>query len=339
MKSKGCWSTFLLLFGFVFLAIGCVFMYFAAQATLQVLDTYSWHRVPATIQNIDISYPEMAPDGRDENVFELVTEYEYTLDAVMRNSTVFHRHPYTADSYESLADRKWQIVRSEQDFAFVNPDDLDESILERQSLWIGLFILAPIPFVIIGLVSLVVALGFFPTRELKSWKSPQQPGKVGHVLFGLAFLVGGSLLALGMGIRPCMKSIAAGGWEEVPCRVMWSRVKVHIDDENDGDTYSPDIFYEYEYEGQTHRSNRYSFAGWSSSGRKGKQRIVAAYPSGAEKTCFVDPDTPWHAVLNRKTPWMAYFFLPLGVLLGGIGAAVLGTTWRRKRLLESAWVK
>jgi hypothetical protein len=107
-------------------------------------------------------------------------------------------------------------------------------------------------------------------------------------------------------IMPISRAAAAKHWPEVECQIIWSRVDSHSSD--DGTTYSVNIFYEYVFEGQTYRSNRYGYIGGSSSGSSKKRDIVRKYPKGSTQLCWVNPKDPLYAVLKRELGW--------GVLLG-----------------------
>jgi hypothetical protein len=82
-----------------------------------------------------------------------------------------------------------------------------------------------------------------------------------------------------------------------------------------------DIFYQYEYEGRQYRSNSSGLMSGSSSGRSGKLEKVKANPPGKEITCYVNPEKPWQALLEREIGWWALFALfPLPFLaIGGGG--------------------
>src|SRR5258706_12204589 len=118
-------------------------------------------------------------------------------------------------------------------------------------------------------------------------------------------------------LRPAMQSLAARSWQDMTCTVLSSRVGEH------GNTYSVDVVYTYSIDGRAYQSNRYGFLAGSSSGRAGKEEIVARYPSGARVSCWVDPAHPDQAVLNRDPSAEGLFgLIPLVFLIiGGGGMA------------------
>ncbi len=61
----------------------------------------------------------------------------------------------------------------------------------------------------------------------------------------------------------------------------------------------------YEFNQQKFSSDQYDFNGTQRS-RKECKAIVRSLPAGKETVCFVDPDDPENAVMNREflTPWL-----------------------------------
>ncbi len=152
----------------------------------------------------------------------------------------------------------------------------------------------------------------------KQERRKERIGRIVLVLFFLVFAGVGAGLLYPMGIRPIAKTIVAEGWAAVPCRIVAAEVKSHSGE--DGSTYSIEITYEYQYEGRSYRSDRYDFIGGSSSGYKGKERIVEGYKTAANPQCFVNPKNPAEAVLRRG--WHAallFALFPLPFLAVGVG--------------------
>jgi hypothetical protein len=108
------------------------------------------------------------------------------------------------------------------------------------------------------------------------------------------------------------------------------RAEVRSHDSDDGTTYSVYILYEYEFEGQTYKSDRYRFMGGSSSGHRGKARVVKMYKSAADPVCYVNPDDPSEAVLKRGfDATLLLALLPLVFLLVGLGG-IVGSLRKKK---------
>src|SRR3954453_15324207 len=112
------------------------------------------------------------------------------------------------------------------------------------------------------------------TQPLSSRRgSGQSPGCL-IPFFGLFFLVGAVAFYF-TPARPVMRVLASRSWTETTCTVLSSRVGEHSD--SDGTTYRVDVVYTYSANGRVFQSDRYGFLGGSSSGRSGKEEVVARY--------------------------------------------------------------
>lgn len=143
------------------------------------------------------------------------------------------------------------------------------------------------------------------------------------VLFGAVFVIAG-LVALHFAfVRPVSRIAAARSWQETPCVIEESRVLENSD--SDGTTYKPEIRYSYTFEGREYRSDRYRFFDAWSSGRSGKEEVVAHYSPGLRTVCWVDPENPSEAVLVRDfSPVYLLGLIPLVFVVVGVGVAWAG---------------
>lgn len=152
--------------------------------------------------------------------------------------------------------------------------------------------------------------------------------------FGIFFLAGAVAFYF-LTIRPLWDVYAAGSWTETPCTILSSEVETH--DGDDGDTYSIEITYEYTSDGQQHTSDRYHFMGGASSGRAGKAEVVKAHPPGFQTVCYVNPDDPEDAVIERGlTADMWWGLFPLPFLAVGLGGLIFAPRLTNKGRSESA---
>ncbi len=163
--------------------------------------------------------------------------------------------------------------------------------------------------------------------------SKQVSGRIGLLIFGCMFFGMGALFCWMMGLNPLLKSLGSKDWVETKCEILSSAVKTH--DSSDGDTYSIEISFSYEVNGQAYVSNTYNFDDSSSSGRSGKAKVVSQYPKGSQQICWVDPDNPRSAVISRDIPRIVFIIIPftsifmligMGALLGAIG--LLPKRWK-----------
>jgi Protein of unknown function (DUF3592) len=125
-------------------------------------------------------------------------------------------------------------------------------------------------------------------------------------------------------VAPAFKVLKAKSWPAVPCTILSSELGSHPGE--DSTTYSVDVSYTYTFQGQEHKSDRYQFLGGStSSGREVKERAVRRLPPLTRTVCYVNPDDPSEAVLNRdfSTDYFLAALVPLIFVGASLGAIVL----------------
>lgn len=91
-----------------------------------------------------------------------------------------------------------------------------------------------------------------------------------------------------------LPELRVGGWNQLPCTVLDSRVTACPDD-----TFRPEILIRYSLAGETREVWSTRAHAGCSSGRSGKQETVARYRAGVTRTCWVHPDDPERIVLLR----------------------------------------
>ena len=142
-------------------------------------------------------------------------------------------------------------------------------------------------------------------------------------------LIGGVLCAAGAVFcwlmwRSFDRAAGQRGWEELPCRILESRV---IEREIGGDVpreFALRVLFGYEHGGVRRTSDLVSLRGvsWSSQRSRAEAR-AARYPAGLVTVCHLDPADPDRAVLklDSKAPGYSLWF-PLLIVAGGIGIIV-----------------
>ena len=142
--------------------------------------------------------------------------------------------------------------------------------------------------------------------------------------FGIFFLVGAGTFYF-MALRPLWGIYSAQSWVETPCTILSSELGVH--DGDDGDTYSIDMTYEYAFDGREYKCDRYHFMGLNSNTAVDwKREVVKEHPPGRQTVCYVDPDKPDEAVINRSLiPEMWWGLFPLPFLAVGLGGLLFGS--------------
>lgn len=125
-------------------------------------------------------------------------------------------------------------------------------------------------------------------------------------------------MLVGFLLMPWLSARAATSWPEVPCTIVSSRVKEHRGD--DSTSYSVEAEYTYKFNQQPFTSDQYDF-NTAKRAPKECREIVRLLPKGKKTVCFVDPDDPQNAVLNREF-LMSWIEVIMGLAFAAMGAAV-----------------
>ncbi len=168
--------------------------------------------------------------------------------------------------------------------------------------------------------------------------------------FGCAFGCFGWFFAI---VSACMmllpqwlaesEAAAAGEWVETPCSIVRAKVASRSDGEGGTSRYL-DVEYTYEFEGESYTSDRYDFSpsmGVSGIGSATRMMRDRARRLRKQKrpVCWVDPDDPASAVLERTAEsllpwWFPTIFILAGSLFGVIGTAIWWHARKKRRLAE-----
>lgn len=157
-KLFGCFvALFGIAFSSIFFGVGCLFLYFIAiQPHLEFREVQNWQATACTITHSQI---DQRNGGQAEIAYEYVIDGQtYTNDRIQITSMTTNNR----DAAEKLAAR--YPVNSQQT-CYYNPENPQQSILDRTTvpnLWWGLF---PVPFILVGLVGYFVV--FF---KLRKWR-------------------------------------------------------------------------------------------------------------------------------------------------------------------------
>ncbi|MFW6060110.1 MAG: DUF3592 domain-containing protein [Phycisphaeraceae bacterium] len=227
--------------------------------------------------------------------------------------------------------------------AYLNPENEDGPV-------ILLFLAIPLLFMALG-----VGVPWFTWRKYRrklrgeetaiAAEAPtprkRKLGTLGLVGFFSIFFIAGAAFFYFIFLAPVMNIMAAKEWVATPCVIERSELESHRDSEGDT-TYSIEMTYRYEYGGRSYRGDRYWFVRGSSSNYSGRKAIVDAHAPGTETTCYVDPDHPSQAVIERGFPNELWFGLfPLLFVLVGLGG-MIGVPvyqWRKsQRDPKRAWL-
>jgi hypothetical protein len=233
-----------------------------------------------------------------------------------------------------------RFAEGKEAVCFVNPQNPSEAVLERGNLWGGLFLLGPL--LIIGLMGQEQIFAWFGKRRRNRRAVLSPPiselndalGIDGrYVLFGVMGLVMGTLL-LGMSVaRPLSDWRRTRSWMEADATILHSelisRSGIH------GPEYSLEVVFEYEVNGKRYRSDKAGLGFSIEAPVADMSDWVAAHPAGARMRCFVNPQDPTEAVLDRhlRLEWISP---ALGLLMMGFGLFLFAgfrRTWRLRKQL------
>jgi|GEM_PF-746573 len=289
-----------------FVAAGVFFSTMVFDNAGKAIDQQAWVEHPATIVSSGIDI-----DASSNEPYIPRVEYTYTHGGSdYTNSTTTTSNPATRNYREAQA-YTLDYPPGGQATVYVNPDQPSESVLKIETI-------ASLGSVAFGVLFLSLFSGIPLAIIIGTWwprnRAKSQQGKRAHaarnrgkdklggivigVLFGGVFAVAGVGMLIFMTILPLWRTAIAQTWNQVPCVVERSELLRFEGD--DGPTYRIDILYTYDFAGQTYGSNRYSFASiGSSSGHKGKQKVLNQYSVGHQTACYVDPGDPTNAVLER----------------------------------------
>lgn len=145
------------------------------------------------------------------------------------------------------------------------------------------------------------------------------------VAFFVFLLLFGGILSCFF-VKSILQVVGARDWHEVSCVIVNSKVVESSSGDGSGTSYRIEVLYMYEVDGRRYQSSRYEFfdlLAWTA----GKQAVVDLYPPGKRTVCYVDPNDPREAVINRGLPAGVWWgFIPALLVVIGIK----GILWQVK---------
>ncbi|MFC4992023.1 DUF3592 domain-containing protein [Rubritalea tangerina] len=307
-------------FGLFWTAFSSIFVIVGLYASFSGVKQSQWPTAECALQEFSIDAKRNA-----DPPFQPKVHFTYQWNGQEYSSSKVWADKQGEDDYQDLTDLLEAHRNEELTTCFVNPDNPSEAVLlhEEESIWFGIaFALFGLFFVLIGVGILVTSLrGSKSKKQALSSKKNEEAGKAILIPFFGIFALAGLAVLIFFVLPMWQKYLSAKSWEPTSATVIWSTVRSHSD--SDGTTYSPDIFYRYQYNGHTYQSNSVGLMGGSSSGRDSKQELVNAYPRKHEFTCFVNPNNPYQALIQRDIGWWAAFTLfPLPFIAVGFGGLI-----------------
>jgi len=309
----------------VFLFVGCSLLALLGWAIYIDLRPLFWEEVDCQIESTSVREFDSTYDG----LYEVKVEYSYYYDGEPYYSNKVAPW-YSGDSdYSKVQSLLSRYPAGAETKCLVNPDHPGDAVLMLDIQWYAFALLIlPLVFVIPAVWQLY---RLAKAGSLKRWA--QSCGEtvtfkkggavVGLIFFGL-FLIPGILYFLLAFLFPAIKVISAQSWEATPCTIIHSRYVTHRASGDDpGVEYTLDILYGYRYGEKEYKSNDYDLHHATSSDSSFIRDILARYPAGEARTCYVNPGRPEESILNRDPQWSLLFwgfFFPLPfIAVGGWG--------------------
>ena len=143
----------------------------------------------------------------------------------------------------------------------------------------------------------------------------------------LVFALGVAALIPTLGL-PLWQIASARNWPAVPCEIVSSRVHYEGGALTGGE--SVEVSFRYQTAGRSYTAARYKFVTGASHGFVDHAAIVARLPAGTKTVCFVNPDDPLDAVIERglTTDLLFGLMMPLPITL--LGAYMLVWCFRKR---------
>lgn len=112
-------------------------------------------------------------------------------------------------------------------------------------------------------------------------------------------------------------------WAETPCEIVASTVDGSAMDQHFQTKYEFQVTYRYEWEGRTLLGDRAKSKPVVAGIRKKLDSWESRFPTGRQTVCYVNPDDPAQAVLERDTKASIYsLWFPALFVVGGLGIVI-----------------
>jgi hypothetical protein len=314
--------------------------------TLVTVRSYFWKRTPCTILSNDM----MESARTDKYSAMIFFRYRYDWNGITyQGARLATDREYATGSPGVIHKLAERYPKGGRTTCLVNPSHPAESALERGTLWPLLFMAGP--FLIIGLIAHEEIIQHFQSRRRMRQMSRRVPVTEQDENLRLdPRLMFVTILCLTIGtfftgfavVHPLRQSLKAKQWKRCEATIVTSEVKV--DSSQHGPTYSLNVSYKYDFRGEIYTSKQFAFEDAFAFSVAEIEDWVQRHPAGGLIDCWVNPQDPSEAVLDRvfHLSWisglMSVGFSLSGVLVlaEGIQRPRIARNLRGKRL-ERFW--
>ncbi len=109
-------------------------------------------------------------------------------------------------------------------------------------------------------------------------------------------------------------------WTEVPCQITKRDVDDSLRNQRGMIKYRMVVAYDYEFDGEKFKGTRIKRLPTESSDPKKLKKPIESYPEGTLTVCYVNPENPTEAVLEKDSKAALYsIWFPFVFIIGGLG--------------------
>ena len=158
----------------------------------------------------------------------------------------------------------------------------------------------------------------------------QPPSRMRQIAGGLFVTLFGGVFLYFL-VPEIVQNLAAANWLRSSCTILSATIAT--DETNDDgerrELYKADLVFSYEYDGKRYESSRFRFVYPFTNDRNSAERSVAQHPAGSVVLCYVNPQDPTQAVLDRRiSAYNLIVLLPAAIAALGLWST-LAAIFRR----------
>jgi hypothetical protein len=296
-------------------ALGFIVLVFVADSVVETVMTRGWPTTEAVVLESKVLTRREAGKRAgtftgDQSLSEYVplVRYEYTVDGTT------HENARVSPFDASTSRRGWveTLVDGYPDRSYVDvrydPDDPTRSYLQSWTLASRVNVFVPIALFFLTL-AVVIAIGVNTDARAPAGLVP--------IVMGLPFVL--------LGLYRLRTAIGSSRWPTTTGTVTGSNIRAHAGTEGSSGGYSIEIIYEYDVDGDTYTSRRYSFGDRPTKSTRSAAEtwLEEHYPVGSDTTVYYDPDDPDVTVLETGGAGTQFVIFLVGLVFTGIGVVIL----------------